>query len=433
MEKVLWKDARAQIKAIHPALFKVIDELSPDDEHYLYRLEYPYGSLIVDRGTFLVPNYEKHIVPLSHSTIPKKIEEELGYSRTIPLGLVVENSIEASMLSKDRVIPSSIVKQGQLISLWRVLDEGASFHTGRFWNIYSGSRSICMIPKVTDASSYKGLKNKFGLKLHIPQKLFDHWELFTAIANHPNFPQPWKSVIYFFPKKWLQHKTDKTWAPFYLFLHSTVWQSSAFRRNQFIFDFAFSRVQESKNLKPNPYLADTVRHLIAIGSGSVPAFVPAIDDTAAPISGLQQVYLEDYGLKKYAPIIMHLHHFSQSKQRPVYYSFQIPTTTIFSPKSRKVSSAMVEIHEVKYIMETLLSEILKQNLEVEDTPLFELAKLVKYDYFHAEKDQSAEIRPALEIEKIDPNFTKTLINSIEYIFPEFSPFFRGCIAVSNTT
>lgn len=433
IEQVFWKDIRAQVRVGYPAFAEIIDALDPDDEHYLYRLEYPYGDLIVEKGIFQVPNLDGHVVPISHSTVPNKVKNDLGYSGTIPLGLVLKNSIEASMLSKNRVIPSSIVKEGQLISLWRVLDEGPSFHTGRFWNIYSGARSICMIPKITDASSHKALKSKFGLKANIPQNLFEQWELFVNIANHFDHSEQWRSSILFFPKRWLEHKKDKEWIEFYLFLHNAVWQSSSFRRNQFIFDFAFSRAQENRNLRPNPYLADTVRHLIAIGSGAVPAFTPAVDDSAAPVKLLQQVYLEDYSLKKYAPTIVHLHHFSPGDQCPVYYSFQIPTTTVFSPKSRKLSSAMVELHEVKHIMETLLSEILKQNLEVEGTPLFELAKNVRYSYFHSEKDKSGEILSAAEIENLDQRFNKTVINNKEYVFPEFSPFFRGCVCASSVS
>lgn len=69
-----------------------------------------------------------------------------------------------------------------------------------------------------------------------------------------------------------------------------------------------------------------------MGSGSLPAFIPAVDDSVAPVSGLQRVYLDDYALKKYAPTIMHLHHFTKKDEFPVYYSFQVPTTMFFFTK-----------------------------------------------------------------------------------------------------
>lgn len=151
-----------------------------------------------------------------------------------------------------KTIPSSVVKVGHLISLWRVLDEGISFHAGKFWNITSGAHSICMLPTITDISSHKMVKKRFNLKRQVPKNLSEHWELFVDIANHPNFLQPWKASLLFFPKIWFNHKNDKRWVPFYYFLINTLLQISVFRRNQFIIDFAFSLAQENCNLRPNP-------------------------------------------------------------------------------------------------------------------------------------------------------------------------------------
>ena len=237
----------------------------------------------------------------------------------------------------------------------------------------------------------------------------------------------------FFSKDWFKHKKDKNWSEFYRFLLNDVWQSSAFRRNQFIFDFAFSLAQENKNLKPNPYLADIVKHLIAIGSGAIPAVAPAINDSTAPVTGLQKIFLEDYGLKKYGPTIMHLHHFAESEKRSVYYSLQMPTTTIFSPKSNRAASAMSDLREIKHIMEILLAEILKGNLEIDKTPLFKLAQDVKYDFYHAENDEMNEILPANHLIYRDASFIKTVTDGRhDYSFPEFAPFVRGCISISHT-
>jgi hypothetical protein len=97
----------------------------------------------------------------------------------------------------------------------------------------------------------------------------------------------------------LSRKHDKEWESFTKYLLNEVWKLSTFRRDQFIFDFAFSLVQENRNLKPNPYLSDTARNLIAIGSGESPGFSVALDDSEAPVSALQKIFIEDYGLKKY--------------------------------------------------------------------------------------------------------------------------------------
>ena len=430
IKKHSWKSLRDIFATVSPDFCKVIDEISPTENYPLYHVKYPFGAVILNKGVFQVPTSESRLMPIDHLSVSSDVKDNLGYSGTIPLGLVIDKGIETFIQTKKRILPVSFISKGNFVSLWRVLEEGHSYFLGPFLSIMSGARSICMLPKITDSTSHKILKSKYNLKLSVPQKLSDHWELFTHLANHPDFSQQWASEIIFFSKQWFCHKKDKGWNEFYRFLLNEVWQNTSHRRNQFIFDLAFSIAQEHKNLKPNPYIADTVKHLIAIGASSAPAFCAATDDNAAPISGLQKIYLEDYGLKKYAPIIMHVDHLSSENNRALYYSFQLPTTTTFSPKSRKISSAMVELQELKHIMETLLNEILKGQLGVEKTPLFNLAKNIKYEYYHSDKDKFCEISPVLNISSIDNAFTKSIIDDSEYFFPEFSSFFKGCISIS---
>lgn len=431
LKKVFWKDIREDLVKICPDFVPIIDELSPNDDHYFYSIDYPFGSVIVDHGVFQLPADGGGMVSVTDPTISQKIQDDLSYSGTIPFGIITRNSIEAFMYGNERIIPSSLIKEGQFISLWRVLDKGPSYHTGRFWNITSGARSICMAPKITDTKSHKKLKTMFDLKNNVPETLFSHWDLFVNIANHADFIQPWQARIIFFPAQWFKHEEDPLWSNFYRYLLNAVWQKSSFRRNQFIFDFAFSIFQETKGLRPNPYLADIVRHLIAIGSGAVPGFTPAIDNSAAPITGFQKIYLEVYDLKKYAPVIMHAHHFSPNNSQTAYYSFQIPTTTIFSPRSRKISSTMNDLQETCYILRTLLTEILQGNLQVENTPLFNLAETIGYEFYHSDKDKIGVISSASEIAKADPNFTPVFLTQNNYSFPEFSPFFKGCVSIAT--
>lgn len=429
LKRYCWASIQDYIKKINPDFSAVIDKISPSEKYAIYHVKYPYGALILDKGVFHIPNRENFLVPISHSSVPNSIKEDLGYTDTMPMGMILENSIETFFVTKDRIIPASLFKKGDLVSLWCVLEDYDNYHKGPLWSITSGARTICMLPKITDKNSYRQLKLKYGLKSPIPKSLNDHWEIFFHLTSHEKFINNWSSEIILFGKKWFENKNDFAWTEFYRYLLKEAWAASSFRRNQFIFDFAFSLIQKNKNLKPNPYLADTVRHLIAVGSGSSPAFTPAIDDTAAPILRLQEVFLRDYGLKKYAPVIMHLHHFSAKERRPVYYSFEMPTTTVFSPRSSRISSKMTDMRELKYILEVLLSEILKGNVDVHKTPLYEIAKNVKYNFYHTDRDQYSEIANTLNVLHFDQYFSA---NSFEYAFPEFSPFFRGCISVSSS-
>ena len=431
MEKHSWSSLRAKTKKINPELANIIDELSPSDKYTFYTLKYPYGALIVDRGVFQVINENGMLVPLQHSSITNNIKEDLGYNKMIPTGFISKNSIETFFMAKNHTIPASLYGLGDMLALWHVLEGNNTYQVGPVWNISSGARTVFMLPKITDKNSYKTLKAKYALKL-IPQNLNEHWQIFSHLANHAAFSEEWHSEIIFFSKKWFSNLKDKAFSQLFRHLLHDVWLSSSFRRNQFIVDFAFSVAQEQRNLKPNPYLADTVKYLMSVGDGTVPGLTPAIDSLSAPIAGLQKIFLEDYGLKKYAPIIMHPHHFSAAKNRQVYYSLEVPTTTVFSPRSSRQESKMVDMRELKHITEVLLSEILKGTLYVQETPLFDLAKNIQYKFYHSEKDQLDEVSSIFELSEVDSAFAKTLIDSKEYAFPEFSPFFRGCVSISTS-
>lgn len=433
LEKHTWKSVRNLVMSVYPDLAKIIDKLSPDNTLTLYVARYSYGATIIDKGIFSLPNNDGKIVPLRHHTITESVRTDLDFDGTIPVGLVTNNSIESFMTSGDRVTPFTRFRAGDILALWRIFDKGKSYQEAPFWSILSGARSICMLPKITDQNGYRLLKQKYNLSLPIPKNLHDHWNIFTYLANHSEFSEPWTSEIIFFSKKWFSFKEDHQWTQFYYFLLNKVWQGSPFTRNKIMFDYFFSVIQEKRNLKPNPYLADTFAHVMAISSGEAPAFVPARDSSAAPICGLQKIFVEDYRLKKYPPVIMHTHHFSLEQNIPVYYSFEIPTTIQFSPRSNIALTTMAELRGIKHITEILMQEIQAGKLGIERTPLFDLVKHLKINFYHNEKDNTNEITPARDLAHFDIELTNSLVsmNKSMTSFPEFSPFFRGCISIGS--
>jgi len=432
LEQHTWKSACKLVESVYPELAKIIHKMSLDDSFSLYIARYSYGAMIIDKGIFSLPNPEGKIVPLRHHTIPENVKTDLEFDGTIPVGLVTKNSIESFMASVDRVTPFTRFCAGDILALWRIFDKGKSYQEAPFWSIFSGARSICMLPKITDQNGYRQLKQKYNFSLPIPKNLQNHWNIFSYLANHDEFSEPWTSEIIFFSKKWFSFKEDPEWIQFYYLLLDKVWQGSPFTRNKMMFDYFFSVIREKRNLKPNPYLADTLAHVMAISSGEAPAFVPARDSTAAPIHGLQKIFIEDYRLKKYPPVIMHTHHFSLEENIPVYYSFEIPTTIQFSPRSNSALTTMAELRGIKHITEVLVQEIQAGKLGIERTPLFDLVQHLKIDFYHNEKDSSHEISSAKDLAQLDHGLSNTLVSMNKDVtaFPEFSPFFRGCISIT---
>jgi len=191
-----WDTIRDKFITLYPEFSSIIDKLSPNDNYKLYAATYPYGALILDQGRFQLINEQGELVPLSDNSIDKSIQQSLGYTGTMPMGLVTENSIETFFYGLDgRTIPSSFYTPGDMISLWRVLEGECSYQEGSLWSISAGSRTICMLPKLSDKTQYQRLKRKFQLKQDIPRTLNEHWSLFKSISAHENFPQQWKTEI----------------------------------------------------------------------------------------------------------------------------------------------------------------------------------------------------------------------------------------------
>ena len=259
--------------------------------------------------------------------------------------------------------------------------------------------------------------------------MLEQWEVFKSITSNPVSGCDWETEIVFFPDVWIEHlKTDVAWQDLRFMLLNQVWDNTAYWRNQIFYDFAFSRAQANRSLKPNPYLMDTVRHLFAIGIGSVPGFGVAIDDSMAPVSLLQKIYLENYGLKKYVPTMMHTVNFDMdTRGRPVYYSMQFPTTIEFSPKSRKISSTMGDLSELRHLIRVFMDELAHGKLEIEDTVFGELADKVRFEFFHNKPDRSAEIHLSSELVKYDPTLLQCLVECENSDFADFGTFVRGCI------
>ena len=430
LKKCRWKELKPYLKAGSKELYSIIEKISPPDSYSLYLAKYPYGALVLDQGTFQIYDSSSNLVPLNEANIFAEIKSDLSYTGTIPLSLVINNSIETFLTVGERTIPASFYGAGGMVSLWRVLEGECSYHEGPLWSMSSGVRTICMLPKITDKVSYANLKRKYSLNQAVPRSLTQHWDIFKEMASSPEFSQEWGCEIIFFSKEWLDHRNDPEWKDFFYFLLNKAWEDAVFKRSQFVFDFAFSLMLKNRNLKPNPYLVDTVKHLIGIGAGG-PGFRPAINNVGAPIEGLQRAFMEDYGLKKYTPTIVHSYNFSLGSNLPVYYSLEMPTTTTFSPRSSKAASKMVDMRELKYIMDIFLSEITKGNLAIEKTPLFDVARQVGYDFYHSFNDPHDEILNANDLESFDPGFKATLVGAGDRKFPEFSAFFNGCIAIST--
>lgn len=436
IEKLQWKNVRKAVEAVNKPLAKIIDNLDPSPEYALYKASYPFGCESVREGKLYLPNSEGTMLPLNNSNLPKEFGEQLSYNvETNPVSLILKNQFEIYLELADRsvILPTGLASPGNLISLGRVLHAQHGFLQPPFlWNISAGVRSLFMLPKISAAAGYKKLKRQFDIHVDEPPKsLLDHWEVFKEIGNNPNFGEMWTAEILYFGKKWFEHLDDKEWVYFSHYLYKVGWTTTEYYRNQFIWELIYSLIKKKRRLKPNPYVADTAKHLIAMGVGAAPGFGPAMSDIAGPISKIQRAFKDHYPIGDYAPIIMQPKLLDlQKKNDTVYYSLSCPIAIEFSPSTRIISNKITHLYEIKYLMEKYLEELAKDNFNIEGTLIKKLLSNVKFEYFHNDCDTYPGIRPVQEILQED-QLIASLCNNKRDVLSLNSPLINGCVCLIN--
>jgi hypothetical protein len=430
LEQITWKEAREVIQPLRPELVSIIDALNPGKNFPLYRARYPYGSEILKGVVFSLPNASHQVVPIDDASIPAKIREDLYYNHgTIPAGIVTHNAAESFFDINDRFMPFSLMMPGRMIALQRVLDASVSLRGACIRNITAGARSIFMLPKISNDAGHKRIKREFNIVSDTPKALQEHWEVFVSLANSPQFQTPWHVEFIYFSKAWFDdNANDPAWGAFYRYLLESSWKNTRFWRNYVVLDLIYSRALSTKNIRPNAYLADTVKHLAIIGMGEALGFRLANDDVAAPISELESIYQNVYQMQNNytaSMMIPGLYDMNQP-ERSVYYSLRYPTAFEFSPKARTVSSTMRDLYEVKHIVDSVISDI-RQRADILDTPFYALSQKVMIQYFHSEKCGFGEILPTQTLFETDAAFATLTQRRSSSVFCDTAPFFRGCM------
>jgi hypothetical protein len=437
--KVYWVDVRERIAQVEPVFAKIVDELCPDKTFPLYLAYYPYGDLIGDIYSPFIPNMKGGQDRLSDPGLSKDVIKHLGYGMdSAPLGMVLEKQLEYFIDLKDEgiSIPWLVYSAGMFFPFSRVLSKKSEriYAANGILTTTSGARSAFMLPNIGCSTHHSNLQRDFNLQSPPPKSLYEHWSIFKEITNSGLINCDWHSCIVYFSEKWINKLyTDKAWLSLKMYFYELAWLYTEYRRNYFCYDFAFSMFQKKRNLKPNPYLADTARHLFITALGAAPGYVPATTDNALPIEALQKVFVQSYGLKKYFPSIMQPAHFRfETDAFPVYYSLQNPSTHVFSPKSREVSSTLFEMRELQHIMRIYVEELTKSAGLCSDTIMGKVVDKVSFSYFHNKADRHRIVRSSQDIAALDNRFDAVNLKhkGEGAKFASDARFVRGCIAIS---
>jgi hypothetical protein len=434
IETLSWDKVRQDVQKVNAGLAFAIDDVDPNQNYHIYKVRYPFGAKIFEDGNLKLPNAKGVITSFNDPSLAD-LAKQLSY-RTMPIGIVVKKSLENYAEFDDRIIPITLFNEGSILGAWEALDPPLSYFPKTAWNLNAGARSIFMLPKISEIGGNKKLRKEYGVSLLCPKMIKDHWTVFRDLANHDNFSKPWHAEVLFLAKKWHDSlSTSKSWVSLRNFLLDRSWQISMFWRHEIMINLAWQKFAadvKAEYLKIDPSLLEMLKHLITIGVGALPAFVPAdVDEITAPIESLQKVYLDCYGLK-YVPTIMRPHHFDKSSDKFCYYSLREPTFIESAPRNREIINFMQTTRELQDLFNQFKERVMTGKSKFENTPVHDLIKTVDFEFFHTDPDLSNNLRQSHFLPREDAKFMLMPKGYGNRQFCEFSSFVKGCVRLHST-
>jgi hypothetical protein len=438
--KLYWQDVRERVAKVNPGFAKLVDEISPNETFPVYLAYYPYGAMTGDTISPFIPKMEGDYYRLSDPNAPPDIIKHLGYGmHSAPLAMILEKNKESFVDLKGTgiTIPRTLQSPGDIFPIGRIFNINSSrfYAPNGVLSGTAGARSVFLLPNIGCATSHINLQRDFNVKSS-PVKLFgEHHQLFKEIINSNVIDCNWRFCLLYFSEKWATCLNDDSgWQALKIYLYDYGWKTSEYLRHQYYYDIIFSVIQRKRNLKPNPYLVDTACYLFSSALGITASYAPACNNDALPLDLLQKVFVESYGLKRYLPTIMQPTHYSfESDTYPSYYSLKNPSTHVFSPKSRTVSSTLYDMRELEYITRIFAEELGGENSMCADTIMGKIAREVEFKYFHNEEDRHHVVRSAAQITDYDDRFNS--VDSRYKVagakFASDAPFVRGCVSISR--
>ena len=432
IKKKIWNDVKESIKEINLEFFNIVEDINPDEDCPLYVINFPYGRLIGDHKSQFLPLENGEYLRLNDPKIPNNLLRDLGYGKNnSPIGLLVNKKIELyiDLPEKKMILPFMVLSPGDFFSYNHILDIGQSINYAPNAILYgmSGGRSCFLLPSINCQNKFSRLCRALEIKAKRPMSFYEHNHLFKQLLSKAQNNNPWASTLIYFSEAWVKNiKTNPKWYTLKQYFHRLYARRALFPMNVTHYNTSYSLLLEKKNFKPNPYIFDTFKHIVQIMCGHSPGLSPLIDEDLLPLKELQNIFSEHYGLNEVHPTIIGPNHFDPfaTNPDPIYYSLQIPTTSTFSPKSKK-SSVMVELKELFDLCETLLAELQCDTGFCSGTIINHIAKYLSISYHHNSQDIDNIILPTDILVDSDSRFGKNTMQ----LAAENGKFFRGCVKI----
>ena len=253
----------------------------------------------------------------------------------MPVGILLNKSIEVFYSTSLRVIPDKIWFKGTIFGVWEQQDKDQNTNTTRLSNLSVGARLIFMLQKISDGISHQRLQRELNITIPIPNALHQHRDIFAKLIHAIPQGLQWRCEIIYLTQPWLTPKNKEQKLLLQNYMLFEAWRQSLTCRKQFEYHFEWEQLLQlvnQKNIVLQSNIINHINHLLAIGEHIYPGFCFAdeTNEDIAPVKLLQMIYRTVYNLRGYAPLMMYPDYVA--KNVPVYYSLNVPSCFQFPNK-----------------------------------------------------------------------------------------------------
>ena len=401
-KKTSWSNVREKVAKVNKPLADAIDRLNTDNT-----------LLPLEIGTF---RYGDEIIsPDSPQTF-----------------LPLQKSCELFFEYEDKPKTFAVFRPGEMAFSEALFSQHPQAWSTQDWKITAGARSAFMPAKISDYQYHKKIQRALNIESDKPDQFHKQWNVFREIAQAPATKSNWECKVLFFDQSWGNYHHDPAWQSFYHLLNPTYQRSHGAHLNMTTVTRAMNRIQHERPIRFSLLQAEEILYLISLGLGHTPGFKVAKNEEEMPLKLIQSTYLEHYGLKDYAPLILTPAYFdwTNPKETPVYASINYSTSHYLPFKTNTALTNIQELELLVWGFKKLHSYLLKNDFLVENSQLYQFLSACEYVFYH-KKDKDAFVSPQLLADH-DPGFMQGW-DGDKFQFPMHSPFWQGCVSIKRTS
>lgn len=424
-------DVLAEIEYLQPQLYAALKNTQMQKDYICYKARYKFGEKILHNGVIHISDMEGNSIPVSDSSLPDQLIEDLTYNPKIhdPLAIFLSKASEAYYLKNNIVADSFLLQPGSVIGIPRALNPLDTRSSISKREINAGGRSLFLLTKISDRKVYQKISKLQGIDLDIPISYDQHWNTFVQLTK--KLQSDWFCEVIYFSRDFIKDLKNPEMAQINVSfnnIHTATYDMKHNNANIWNVLYFMSIEKDNQLYKYNANYINVIKHIFMIYANSDIGYAPIADDDLCPTKDIQDFFCKAYGLIN--PIIMQpvTFDYKNSDQLPVYLSlnYKDVMTNTLDKHGKKTNLAVLA--EIKYLLGVYCKDILEDK-SFSDTMLFDLVKHVETLFFHSHPDSSGIADDMKKILLTDKRFNcHDNIDNFEAI--KNSMFFSGCICLN---